>query len=125
MERRFGRNDVLLLVILAGLCIGGMVLVHRSMTSGRCVQVTVDGDLYGTYDLREEQTISVEADGIVLNVIQIQDGQAQMREADCPDHLCVHHGAISRSGESIICLPNRVVVTVLGAKESEYDALAR
>ncbi|MBR1390581.1 MAG: NusG domain II-containing protein [Lachnospiraceae bacterium] len=125
MERRFGRNDVLLLVILAGLCIGGMVLVHRSMTSGSLVQVMIDGELYGTYDLREEQTISVETDGIILNVIQIRDGQAQMTEADCPDQLCVHHAAIGRSGESIICLPNRVVVTVLGTKESEYDALAR
>ena len=37
-----------------------------------------------------------------------------MEEADCPDRLCVRQGAVSRVGESIICLPHELVVTVEG-----------
>ena len=56
-------------------------------------------------------------------VCVIQNGQAKMEWADCPDQLCVHQKAISRTGESIICLPNQVVVSVQGSKESELDGI--
>ena len=46
-----------------------------------------------------------------------------MEEADCPDLLCVHQKAISKEGESIICLPNKVVVTIRGGEETELDAV--
>ena len=47
-----------------------------------------------------------------------------MTDADCPDQLCVHQKAASKNHESIICLPNKVVVEVNGNKESEFDAVA-
>ena len=48
---------------------------------------------------------------------------AKMEWADCPDQLCVHQKAISRTGESIICLPNQVVVSVQGSKEGKLDGI--
>ena len=44
--------------------------------------------------------------------------------ADCPDKLCVHQKAVSRDGESIICLPNKVVVSIEGGEDREMDAVA-
>lgn len=81
--------------------------------------VTVDGEVYGTYSLAKDQTIEIQ-DG---NRLRIQNGQAKMEWADCPDQLCVHQKAIFRTGESIICLPNQVVVSVQGSKESELDGI--
>lgn len=49
----------------------------------------------------------------------IRDGKADMKEADCPDKLCVHQKAISAENESIVCLPNRVVVTVTNSKKKD------
>ena len=46
-----------------------------------------------------------------------------MIEADCPDQLCVHQKKISMNHESIICLPNRVVVEIESSENSEYDAV--
>ena len=46
-----------------------------------------------------------------------------MTSADCPDHLCVKQKAISKEGESIICLPNKVIVEVDSAVNSEIDAV--
>ena len=47
-----------------------------------------------------------------------------MTDADCPDQLCVHQKAASKNHESIICLPNKVVVEVDGSEEREFDAVA-
>ncbi len=86
------------------------------------VTVTVDGYEEGTYDLSETQTVSIHGGS---NILEIKDGAADMVEADCPDKLCVHQKAISKNGESIICLPNKVVVTVEGSEERDYDAIAQ
>jgi len=55
----------------------------------------------------------------------IRDGKADMKEADCPDKLCVHQKAISAENESIVCLPNRVVVTVTNSKKEGMDGFAQ
>ena len=42
-----------------------------------------------------------------------KDGKASMAKADCPDKICVNHAAISKKGETIVCLPHKVVVEVV------------
>ena len=54
-----------------------------------------------------------------------KDGTADITEADCPDKLCVHQRAISKTKETIVCLPNKVVVEVTGSEESELDSVAK
>ena len=63
--------------------------------------------------------------GKTTNLLVIKDGKADVTEADCPDKLCVHQKAISKTNETIVCLPNKVVVQVIGAGESELDSIAR
>jgi hypothetical protein len=49
-----------------------------------------------------------------------------MTQADCPDKLCVHQKAISATGETIVCLPNKVVVEIAGETEdAEFDTIAK
>lgn len=56
------------------------------------------------------------------NTIQISGGAVRMIDADCPDKICVKTGAVSRSGQSIVCAPHKIVVTVTGGKAtSDYD----
>lgn len=80
---------------------------------GGQVQVTVDGQVVMTLPLDTDTVVTVHG-AVNDNTLTIADGTASMTDAGCPDRLCVHHGAISRTGESIICLPNRIVVTVVG-----------
>lgn len=94
--------------------------------TGAMVQVTVDGAIYGTYPLGREQKIQItDKNGEVTNELVIHDGVADMTEADCPDKLCVHQKAIAKTNETIVCLPNKVVVQIIGAKESELDSVAK
>ena len=85
------------------------------------VAVTVDGEEFGSYSLAEDQTIDIDG----TNRLVIEDGTARMEWADCPDQVCVNHRAVSRNGESIICLPNVVVVSVRGGEEAELDGVVQ
>ena len=59
------------------------------------------------------------------NRLEIRGGYAQMVWADCPDQVCVNHRSINRDGESIICLPNQVVVSIENGEASDVDGIAR
>ena len=85
------------------------------------VSISVDGDLYGTYSLGEDRTVEINE----TNRLEISGGAARMDWADCPDQVCVNHRSISRDGESIICLPNQVVVSVENGEPGEVDGIAR
>lgn len=81
---------------------------------GGQVRVTVDSEEYGTYSLAKDQEISISGDGWE-NILVIEDGAAKMTKADCPDKICVSHGKISKKGETIVCLPHKVVVEVISS----------
>ena len=67
------------------------------------------------------QTIRFE-DGS-YNRFAIQDGYVSMPEASCPDQICVHHSRISRNKETIVCLPDKVVITIENGEDSGIDVL--
>ncbi|MCI7523933.1 NusG domain II-containing protein [Roseburia hominis] len=130
MKKRISRNDVIFLVILLTATAGVLVAYERTVTradagASASVRVTVDGSVYGTYALGEEQEIPIVQDGVTTNVLTIRDGKADMTEADCPDKLCVHQKAISKNHEMIVCLPNKVVVEVTGSEDNGFDSIAR
>ena len=124
--KKFGANDVIVLLILAGLSVAFLAvyfLYPREQAS--LVMISVDGETVGTYDLNVNQTIPILVKGKETNVLEIYGGQAFMKEADCPDHLCMKQGEISHKGETIVCLPNRVVIEVESNQDSEFDAVAQ
>lgn len=130
MKKRIRKNDLIFLGIVAALVflvylamVTSSGSIDESMDAG--VEITVDGELYGVYPLQTDTEITIAPKGETANVLVIAGGQADMREADCPDKLCVHQRAISKTNETIVCLPNRVVVTVVGGRESEIDSIAK
>ena len=125
MNKRFGKNDVIFISFLVLFCIGVCVAVYKGgAVEGSKITITIDGAEYGTYSLLEEQTITIKEHG-ALNIIEIKDGEAYMKEASCPDQLCVDQNEISFDKESIICLPNKVVITVTSDMESDLDGIVR
>lgn len=125
--KRVSRNDIIFLAVLVAV-VAVVFLVFSVMgkkEDGAYVLVTIDGEEYGVYSLAQEQEVPIIQDGATTNVLVIEDGFADMTEADCPDKLCVHQKAISRNNETIVCLPNKVVVQVMGSKESGFDSIAK
>lgn len=124
MKQTFGRRDCLFLAVLFALGIVLTVGIYCFSENGSAITVTVDGQLYGTYTLSEAREIPIELDGGISNVIVIEDGAAYMKDADCPDKLCMRQGAISRDGQTIVCLPHKLVVEVIGGEKEAYDSIS-
>lgn len=90
------------------------------------IRITRDGELYKEVALDENQTIVIEIPGEEgSNTLEIKDGYAKMIDSDCPDHLCEQQHRISKKGETIICLPNKVIVEVQSKEEPEIDGVAK
>lgn len=125
-EKRFSKKDGWILLV-AAIVIVVIFLIFRMAggTEVSTVTVTVNGEEYGRYPLNSNRTVEIKQDGKVTNVLVIRDGKADMTQANCPDQLCVHQKAIFRDGESIVCLPNRVIVVAENPKEERsLDGMA-
>lgn len=110
-------------VLLLALGFLGWQLLARE--SGSLVVVRVDGQVVAEYPLSEERTVSLEGYQGGSNTLVISGGSARMTEADCPDGLCVNQGEIRYDGETIVCLPHRIVVEITGGDSISVDGLAR
>ncbi len=115
------RNDILLITALILISAIGLIYLFVFRDTGNTVRVTIDGELYGTYSLSENITEDIRTgdDSKGLNRLIIRDGKAYMETASCPDGICVAHRPIFRNGESIVCLPNKVVVTVITENDAD------
>ena len=119
-NRPLGKNDLLLAagILLAALALW---LFLRPGDQGGWVVVAVDGQEQGRYPLWEDRAVTV-GNEVAYNVLEIANGQAAVREANCGDHTCVRTGAISREGEVIVCLPHRLTVEIQGGQPAGFDA---
>ncbi len=121
------RNDIILSTGVVVIAFFVLVLQNCMAETGAKVIVQCDGALLYEYSLGEDRTgddaINIETQN-GYNVLEIKDGKAYIREADCPDGLCMKQKDISRQGESLICLPHKLVISVEGAEEGEIDTFA-
>ena len=124
------RNDIILslsltasaLVLWAVLALSGFL----GKDAAREVVVSVNGVERERHPLDEDALFTMDQES-GENVIEIKDGTCRVVSADCPDRLCVKQGAISRTGEALICLPHRLTVKIVpadGKQEEEYDAIS-
>lgn len=117
------KADVLLGVVLLLCGCMASAFLFISSQGGSMAEVSVDGKSYGTYDLGYNQVVKI-AHGKGKNELKISDNQISMVYADCPDQYCVKHKPIGKSNETIVCLPNKVVVNIQWdqAEEGGVDA---
>ena len=116
------RMDLVLALAVLAAALVLFLLLRPADSPGGWAVVTVDGVETGRYSLREDRTVRIGGE-TGYNILEIRDGAAAVTQADCGDHTCVRTGAISRSGQSIICLPHKVVVRIEGAAEADVDAV--
>ena len=111
--RKF-KNDFIFILSLVVLTVAIGLFVYLSGEEGDTVSVYIDGEFYESYPLSVNTSVDIVTgeDKSGLNTLVIKDGKAYVEYASCPDGICAAHKPISREGESIVCLPNRVVVSV-------------
>lgn len=123
--KQMKKNDMILaaaLIVLAGAAFGGIALYSRLATKEPEAVVSLDGEEQGRYPLAENTVVEIRQEDGSYNILRIQDGQAEITEASCPDKVCVRHRPVSRQGESLVCLPNKMVVEIENGEASGIDA---
>ena len=115
------RNDLMLVAILLVLAVLGSIYLFFLRPEGNSVEVMIDGEVYATYSLSQDRVedICTGKNGDQINRLVIRDGKAFIEMATCPDGICANHQAIFRDGESIVCLPHRVVIAAVTDKKAD------
>lgn len=117
------KNDLILIAVLLLVVAGAALILFLSRMPGDTVVVTVDGQLWGEYSLSEDRTVEIK-NGDGYNLLVIESGKAYVRQASCPDGICSSHRPISHNGESIICLPNKVVIEIRSSGSDQPDIIS-
>ena len=120
------RKDALLLImIIVGAAIVGTVMwFMRNSDKPEQVTVKVDGNVVYSESLSKDIEYKVDGYDGGYNIVVVQDSKVSVKEADCPDKVCMNSGQISKSGDTIVCMPHKVVVEIEGG-EGTVDSVAK
>lgn len=102
-----------LVIVLAAVCAGAFWGRGAAAEGELEVVVSIDGEeveRFAPTDSAVEKTYA--SRGYTLHVL-VRDGGVEVSRADCPTQDCVHTGWIDRAGESIVCLPARVIIQLV------------
>ena len=114
MNRKKLVRDIALILIILALSTAILIVTRSRKEQGAYVIVMVENTEIARYSMTVNGIYDINANNGKTNRIEIRDGRVRMIEASCPNHLCIRQGWISLEGQSIVCLPNRVTVTVHG-----------
>ena len=104
----FRKGDrIILLVLLAAVVLTFAARSFFLIGAEKSVEIKVEDTVYYSVSLNDDRVIDLPGNRVI-----IEDGKVYVKSADCKNQVCVHHAAISHPGETIVCLPNRVVITV-------------
>ena len=118
------KRDIILIIVLLVIAGASYLIMQTFSADGGKVVVTVDSTVVYEGELSKDDSYDIlQSDG--SNTVVIKDGKVSMSQADCPDQICVDHKAISKTGETIVCLPHKVVVSIEDGEESEVDTIAQ
>lgn len=107
---------ILILGAVLAVCLGLSFFILMPGNAATHAEITSQGTVIKTVDLRIDQEFTVMIDDENYNVVTVKDGKIAVTEATCPDHYCMNRGYCN-SGTQIVCLPNRLVIRFTGKQE--------
>ncbi|MBR6551819.1 MAG: NusG domain II-containing protein [Clostridia bacterium] len=119
-NKRKTKNDIILAVIVIAVAAIGLLLLNVFKTEGSFAVVKIDGKETARYPLSVNTEVVIETGDNGKNTLVIEDNKAFMKDANCPDKICEGHSKISYKGETIVCLPHKVVIEIV-AEDSENE----
>ncbi|MBR3788589.1 MAG: NusG domain II-containing protein [Clostridia bacterium] len=119
-NKRKIKNDVILAVIVIAIAATGLLLLNVFKTEGAFAVVKLDGKETERYPLSVNTEVVIETENDGKNTLVIEDGKAFIKDATCPDKICEGHSKISFKGETIVCLPHKVVIEIV-ADDSDKE----
>ncbi|OTO72665.1 hypothetical protein A5865_001620 [Enterococcus sp. 12E11_DIV0728] len=116
--------DGLIILLLVLLSFAPVVVfsLNRASSSTQEAVLSVDGEEIKTFDLSDKSqtyTYRYEEKDRDYNLIEVKDGRIRIKEADCGDQICVRRGWIDQSGETIVCLPHKLLIEIKSSDGGE------
>ena len=113
MEKKNTKAEIILIgtFVLIGTLLGIWLLLTQQ--PGTVVEVRVSCQTVEAFSLLDNEEYEIQGVG-GHNLLVIENGEAWIEDADCPDALCRGMGKISMAGQSVVCLPHEVVVEIIG-----------
>jgi hypothetical protein len=105
--------DKIVIVVSVSLVVASYVFANATNATGTSIVVQIDGRTVYKASLGEPRTFDVQG-ALGPVTVEIRDGKAAITHSDCPNHICVRTGWRSKSGEIIVCVPNKTVVRIAG-----------
>lgn len=113
MNIKLNKNDILLIIVLLIISIICIFILNKNDKKNKVATVYYNNELIKTIDLNIDKTYEIEGyNGIVK--IKVKNQKIKVLEEKSPLHLCSKSGYISKSYETIVCLPNKVVIEIEG-----------
>lgn len=85
--------------------------------------VSVSGETVAVLPI-EKNTVLEVGEGERKNTVVVENGEVYILDASCPDKVCVSCGAVSKNGDIILCLPNRLIVRIVSDSPQESDTVS-
>jgi hypothetical protein len=112
---------LIIVIILGALFLFGMQ-VHLPAAANYAV-VTQNGVVLKEIECAKDEIINLPLNNGTMR-LETKGGGMRVIDSTCPEQICVHSGWIRKPGQSIICVPNQIVVELKGSQAAEYDGLA-
>ncbi len=107
----FKKNDFFIIGLIFVICLSLALFTFKSDV-GNKIKITVNGQDYATYSLEQDAVYKIKTEN-GTNTLVINNGSAYFKDSNCNDKTCENMGAINALGQSIVCLPHRVVAEVV------------
>ena len=121
------KNDIILVAVILLVAAAGLLFVSLTREAGSYAVVKIDGVSTDRYPLNENATVEILTgdNNEFTNTLVIENGKAYVSQANCPDKICAGHKAVTYSGETIVCLPHKVVIEIVSSDNTPpLDAIA-
>ncbi len=116
--------DGILITILLSLSLTGFILQKSKTDEARFFIIEMDGKILYRFPTHRDTTITLSGKtGIVA--VKVMDGKVCIAESSCPLKICIKTGWITSPGQAIICIPNKLIVSIEGKKQRTVDAITQ
>ena len=113
--------DIIVISAITVIAVISLLFIFLFKEAGSVCVVEVDGEIVGEYSLMLDGEFVLNGG---TNTLVISGGEAYMINSHCPDHTCENTGKVKYVGQTIVCLPNKLSVTVRGETQGGVDLVS-
>lgn len=121
MNLRVRAADIILIAVITVSSL--LFLTIPSLTrneTGAEAEIILNGKTYAVLPLDKDTRLEIKNVGTVV----VSGGSVHIENASCKDKLCEKTGSINHKNQTIICLPNKLIIRIISDDDSEVDGIA-